>query len=142
MDKNLGTILETLKSITDDELNFQIDPSKRTIGEIVSHVLSTTRIFFLGKVFGVFFKKTIKQALTHPVDASDFHWQPTTAKKRKPKSFKRQELIYKVENRRPKIMKRYHAADKVTDLLHYETWHVSCHTRQIQTIVQALKSEQ
>lgn len=145
MEQNLETILETLESITEEELNAQIYPTQRTIGEIVNHAvvkfalnIRTAKIFLLLRL-----PFPGKNGHTHPVDASDYHWEPTSGKKRKPKSFIRQDLIKKVETQPPKIMKRYeNATEKDTKLLHITTWHVSCHLRQIQTILQALKTEQ
>ncbi len=143
MKESLDLLTTILDNITSDELNAQPFPTRRTIGEIVNHVIRVTswQLPFVKMIYRTN-KSLVRKVHSRPVDASDYRWRTEKGKPRKPKQFRRDDLVKRFLKQKEKILARYEKyAEKDRGFAHYETRHISSHVKQIQIILDHLKSQ-
>ncbi len=142
MKKNLEQLARILETITDGELNAHPFPTRRTIGEIVNHVIRVTswQLPFVKMLYRTN-KTLVRKVLSRPVDASDYKWHTEKGKPRKPKRFNREDLLNRFLKQKEKVLARYEKyTEKDRAFAHYETRHLSSHVKQAQVILEHLKS--
>lgn len=135
---------QVLQTLNEEELNEQIKNDKRTVAEIMHHILLidgrstlSKKIFY--KILNSLRSGLIGKANKKPADASDYIWKFKDEQTRQAKFISKNKL----EKSHAKIydnllLQLDKAKDKDRQILHLAERHMNVHTKQIQILLEKL----
>ena len=133
---NYESIIHVLESLTEEQVNKQIYPNKRTIAEISYHIIQAEQLpIRIHRFIDFIFGNNPNVSLGKQLDASDYTWDISKGKKHKAKNFKRDKLIITLKKIQQKRVFQYqHLNPKLIKFAHQYVRHVSTHRKQIQVL--------
>lgn len=144
MNFRFGFIESVLLDLSERDLNAQPLKNKKTIAEIINHILwadllpyRPCMVFY--RTLDVLFR-SIKKATTKPIDASDTTWNISTTNTWKPKFVAKTQLEHKfrkAQEYRLHFMKD--RKESQSDLLWMVERHANSHVNQIRILLEKLE---
>ncbi len=133
---------KVLQNVTEEKLNEQVRKDKRTIAEIMNHLLlidgrSTFSKKFFYKTLNIVRRGLIRKVNNKPADASDYKWKFKDEQTRQAKFIAKDKLEKKhLKVYGNLIMQLEKAKDKDRSILHMVERHSNLHTKQIQILLE------
>ncbi|MHA2250615.1 MAG: hypothetical protein ACXAD7_09635 [Candidatus Kariarchaeaceae archaeon] len=134
---------EVMEKLSEEQLNSQPFPDRRSIAEVMNHLLMVDGISTTGK--NLFYKTinlfsgVISKANKKPADASDYEWRSKNRKPRKAKFIQKVKLTQKLSNTCEKYTGGIEKAnEKDRKVLHVAERHANAHLKQIQFLLEKI----
>ncbi len=145
MEKRYTYLIKTVQSLSDEQLNTQIHDDKRSIAEILKHLMRVDGLPTFGKKLFYntinIFTGVINKSNKKPVDASDYEWRSKKDKPRKSKYIPKEKLEKSCQDTLEKLRRNLEKAkNKDRRVFHITERHANAHMRQIQILCNKISS--
>jgi hypothetical protein len=132
---------KTLLTLSEEDLNTPPLASKRSIGEIIEHVIRLDGVPLFGKIMFYYplniLTGLVNKANRKPLDASDYKWNLERTIPRRSNFISKEKLWKNCSDTYSRVwMYLRKAQDKDRRILHYTERHANMHLKQIQVLLE------
>ena len=139
---NYDILLHILETLDDQKINMQPFTNKRTIAEIIIHIIQAEQLpIFIHRFIDFLLSNSPNSSLGKPIDASDYVWDTSKGKNRKPKLLKQDKLIIMLKKiQKKKNLQYQHLNNHSRKFVQHYVRHVSIHRKQIEVLASKIQN--